>query len=78
MPADVILPASISSYLTYASKVNFRKQTNPWFTGDHVKITIVDENVAFVGGMNIGREYRYDWHDRLPMAARHHFADELL
>lgn len=63
MPADVILPASISSYLTYTSKVKFRKQSNPWFTGDHVKITIVDEDLAFVGGMNIGREYRYDWHD---------------
>jgi cardiolipin synthase len=43
--------------------VKFRKQSNPWFTGDHVKITIVDEDLAFVGGMNIGREYRYDWHD---------------
>lgn len=63
MPAGVILPASISSYLTYASKVKFRKQSNPWFTGDHVKLTIVDEDLAFVGGMNIGREYRYDWHD---------------
>ena len=63
MPDDVILPSSISSYLTYASKVKFRKQSNPWFTGDHVKITIVDQDLAFVGGMNIGREYRYDWHD---------------
>ena len=24
---------------------------------------IIDQNTAFVGGMNIGREYRYDWHD---------------
>jgi cardiolipin synthase len=63
MPADVSLPSSISNYLTYTSKVKFRKQSNPWFTGDHVKITIVDEDLAFVGGMNIGREYRYDWHD---------------
>jgi cardiolipin synthase len=63
MPADIQLPSSISSYLTYQSKVKFRKQSNPWFTGDHAKITIVDEDIAFVGGMNIGREYRYDWHD---------------
>jgi len=63
MPVDVELPPSISSYLTDASRIQFRKQSNPWFTGDHVKITIVDEDLAFLGGMNIGREYRYDWHD---------------
>lgn len=63
MPADIELPASISEYMTYASKVRFRKQSNPWFTGDHVKITVIDKDLAFLGGMNIGREYRYDWHD---------------
>jgi cardiolipin synthase len=63
MPDDVLLPASISRYMSYASRVKFRKQSNPWFTGDHVKLTVVDANLAFVGGMNIGREYRYDWHD---------------
>jgi len=63
MPADTKLPASISRYLTDASKIEFRKQSNPWFTGDHAKITVIDQNLAFLGGMNIGREYRYDWHD---------------
>ena len=63
MPADADLPPSISEYLTYGSKVEFRKQSNPWFTGDHAKITVIDGSLAFLGGMNIGREYRYDWHD---------------
>jgi cardiolipin synthase len=63
MPDDVLLPTSISKYISYASRVKFRKQSNPWFTGDHVKLTVVDADLAFVGGMNIGREYRYDWHD---------------
>ena len=63
MPEDTELPASISRYLTYASEIEFRKQSNPWFTGDHAKITVIDQNQAFLGGMNIGREYRYDWHD---------------
>ena len=63
MPDDLALPASISGYLTYQSKVEFRKQSNPWLTGDHVKISIFDQQLAFLGGMNIGREYRYDWHD---------------
>ncbi len=65
MPLNSKLPPSISQYLTYASKVKFRKQSNPWFTGDHAKITVIDENLAFLGGMNIGREYRYDWHDMM-------------
>lgn len=63
LPADTPLPASMPHYLTYESKVKFRKQSNPWFTGDHAKITVIDDDLAFVGGMNIGREYRYDWHD---------------
>ena len=63
MPKDTVLPASISDYLTYESRIEFRKQSNPWFTGDHAKITLIDGQRAFLGGMNIGREYRYDWHD---------------
>ncbi len=63
MPRDVRLPASISDYLTDGNRIVFRKQSNPWFTGDHAKITVIDREIAFVGGMNIGREYRYEWHD---------------
>ena len=63
MPENTELPPSISRYLAHGSKVKFRKQSNPWFTGDHAKITVIDQSLAFVGGMNIGREYRYDWHD---------------
>ncbi len=65
MPIDVKLPSSITDYLKHDSKVRVRVQSNPWFTGDHVKTTIIDDNLAFVGGMNIGREYRYDWHDMM-------------
>ena len=63
MPKSVELPPSISDYLSYNSKIEFRKQSNPWFTGDHAKITVIDRELAFLGGMNIGREYRHDWHD---------------
>ena len=38
-------------------------------SGDHVKTTIIDDEIAFTGGMNIGREYRYVWHDMM-MEAR--------
>ncbi len=63
MPDDVVLPASMGRYLTHGSPLKFRRQSNPWLTGDHAKVTLIDSDIAFVGGMNIGREYRYDWHD---------------
>jgi len=63
MPVDTELPSSITEYLKHESNVKVRRQSNPWLTGDHVKTTIIDQKLAFVGGMNIGREYRHDWHD---------------
>ncbi len=56
-------PTTISRYLKHDSDIDVHNLTNPWFSGDHVKTTIIDSSVAFIGGMNIGREYRYDWHD---------------
>jgi phosphatidylserine/phosphatidylglycerophosphate/cardiolipin synthase-like enzyme len=56
-------PASVRMFLESDSQVKVRQKSNPWFTGDHVKTFIIDQQVAYVGGMNIGREYRYDWHD---------------
>jgi cardiolipin synthase len=56
-------PASVRRFLETDSQVDVRQKANPWFTGDHIKSTIIDQKTAYVGGMNIGREYRYDWHD---------------
>jgi cardiolipin synthase len=63
MPSDFRPPLSMAAYLGQGSAVKVRVQTNPWLTGDHSKTTIIDGRSAFIGGMNIGREYRYDWHD---------------
>ena len=63
MAGDFATPLSIEQYLEANSNVRMRTLSNPWLTGDHTKTTIIDREVAFVGGMNIGREYRYDWHD---------------
>ena len=63
LPAEYLPPASVRLYLESGSRVSVRQKANPWFTGDHVKSTLIDRDIAFVGGMNIGREYRYDWHD---------------
>lgn len=57
-------PLSISQYMRKDSKIKVRNRANPYmYMGDHTKTTIIDGETAFVGGMNIGREYRYDWHD---------------
>ena len=56
-------PVSIQSYLAQDSQVTVRSVKNTWLAGDHVKTMVIDRRVAFLGGMNIGREYRYDWHD---------------
>ena len=63
LPADHQPPLSIRAHLTHDSHINVRAVKNTWLTGDHVKTMIVDRRIAFLGGMNIGREYRYDWHD---------------
>ncbi len=62
-PPDAAGAGWIADYLELESNVDVRMQSNPWFTGDHTKTIVVDSEVAFIGGMNIGREYRYDWHD---------------
>jgi cardiolipin synthase len=76
LPIDYKAPGSVRSYLTKDTRLRVRQQTNPWMTGDHSKTTIVDGRLAFVGGMNIGREYRYEWHD-LMMKVKGPVVDEL-
>lgn len=39
------------------------RETRGFMNHDHRKLLIVDERVAFCGGMNIASEYQYDWHD---------------
>jgi cardiolipin synthase len=64
MPADYAAPQSVRESLESGSDIDVRQSKNPWLVaGDHVKTTIVDNRIAFAGGMNIGREYRYVWHD---------------
>ena len=56
-------PLSIADYLRRDSKVEVRVVNNPWLTSDHTKVIAIDGTRTFLGGMNIGREYRYEWHD---------------
>jgi cardiolipin synthase len=58
-------PGDIKSYLTAGSRVDVRASANPWLTSDHRKCIIIDSRQAYVGGMNIGWKYRYEWHDMM-------------
>jgi cardiolipin synthase len=65
LPEDYLPPESVRRFLEEDSAIQVRQVRNPWLTGDHVKTTIIDGRLAFTGGMNIGREYRYSWHDMM-------------
>ncbi len=64
-PETYEAPAHIIRYLQSDSEIKVRTVLNPWLTGDHTKTILIDSRIAFLGGMNIGREYRYDWHDMM-------------
>ena len=63
MPQDFMAPASILSYLRQDCRVQARPFLNPWFSADHSKVLLIDGASAWLGGMNLGRKYRYEWHD---------------
>ena len=63
MPENFVAPTSIYSYLRENSQVRVRPFLNPWLSSDHTKVLLVDGTHAWLGGMNLGREYRYEWHD---------------
>jgi cardiolipin synthase len=63
-PEEYAPPESVRLFLEQDSAIDVRQGRNPWLSaGDHVKTTIIDRELGFTGGMNIGREYRYVWHD---------------
>ncbi len=65
VPRDYKAPPAISIYLESGSEIQVRSVDNPWTTGDHSKTTVIDGDHAYIGGMNIGREYRWEWHDMM-------------
>jgi cardiolipin synthase A/B len=63
VPPRFQAPADIKSYLETGSRVQVRASTDPWLATDHRKCFIIDGRQAYLGGMNIGWLYRYQWHD---------------
>ena len=76
IPEDYEPPGKIIQYLEKDSNIKVRTVLNPWLTGDHTKTILIDRRIVFLGGMNIGREYRYDWHD-LMVELRGPIVDEI-
>jgi cardiolipin synthase len=64
-PEDCVPIENIPRYLCRGSNIQLRVIPNTWLSGNHVKSMIFDRRVAFVGGMSLGREYRYEWHDMM-------------
>jgi len=65
LPQEHRAPPSIYHYLEEGSGIRVKTVSNFWLTGDHSKSIVVDNHIGFIGGMNIGREYRYHWHDMM-------------
>lgn len=62
---DFVMPKNIARYLRKHSSAKARTRLNTWANFDHTKVYIVDRKIAYTGGMNIGEEYRYTWHDMM-------------
>jgi phosphatidylserine/phosphatidylglycerophosphate/cardiolipin synthase-like enzyme len=45
--------------------IRIRRSHNTWLSSDHVKFITIDSEHAFLGGMNIGWQYRYVWRDMM-------------
>lgn len=64
-PEDTVFIDNMPRYLCKGSDIRLRVIPNTWLSGNHVKSMIFDRRVAFIGGMNLGREYRHEWHDMM-------------
>ncbi|WP_166442561.1 phospholipase D-like domain-containing protein [Phragmitibacter flavus] len=76
-PEDFKPPYNMRRYLTKDSNVKVRRTMNPYLVADHTKLHLIDGRTAFLGGMNIGTEYRHEWHD-LMVAVEGPVVDELI
>ncbi|MCL2143904.1 MAG: phosphatidylserine/phosphatidylglycerophosphate/cardiolipin synthase family protein [Endomicrobia bacterium] len=61
---DYVMP-NVKKYLKEGSKIKVRTKLNTWANTDHSKVIIIDDKLAYTGGMNFGEEYRYFWHDMM-------------
>jgi cardiolipin synthase len=65
LPRNYQGPEDILAYLKKDSNVDARRLRNIFLTSTHTKIITIGTHRAFIGGMNIGREYKHEWHDMM-------------
>jgi cardiolipin synthase len=65
LPQDKYVMPNIKKYLKEDSKVKVRTQANTWVSFAHQKVIVIDDDLAYTGGMNFGEDYRYFWHDMM-------------
>jgi cardiolipin synthase A/B len=81
-PANLVVPAAFKRFPPNIHIIRYGSIGRPWqwidprqYARDHRKLLVVDGEVAFIGGYNIGELYRVQWRDshvrvRGPHAAR--------
>lgn len=52
-------------YLGEDKVIQLQRGSHTLLSSDHSKYCLIDNHLAYFGGMNIGREYRYDWRDAM-------------
>lgn len=55
----------IKKYLKKNSKIKVRTHPNTWVNFAHTKVIVLDDDLAYTGGMNFAESYRYFWHDMM-------------
>lgn len=66
LPTNYIHEADdMVQYLEKDSGIELRRACHTLLTSEHSKYILIDRRIAYFGGMNIGREYRYDWRDAM-------------
>ncbi|RFC52689.1 MAG: Phosphatidylserine/phosphatidylglycerophosphate/cardiolipin synthase [Verrucomicrobia bacterium] len=58
-------PPHMAAWLSRGSKITARPMAMTGLCANHTKLFIIDSRKAWTGGMNIGREYRSEWHDMM-------------
>jgi len=66
LPADYVCEVdNMIRYLGKDSAIDLRRARHTLLSSEHSKFYLIDDWIAYFGGMNIGREYRYDWRDAM-------------
>jgi len=58
-------PPYMAAWLRRDSRIKVRPMAMTGLCSSHSKLIIIDGETGWTGGMNVGREYRSEWHDMM-------------